>query len=209
VVLVVPSDRLETTLGHNLGQEPRDTVRFDLELPRDAVVPVGTTVSAEWWVRGALTRSAQTCGAVESALRLTLEHASTRVQFGRPLGRFQAVQHLIAEAAGEATMARAACDAAVRTISSCGVGSPAAELAAGIAKCQAARAATVVSRVSHQVHGAIGFTLDHRLRHFTLRMQAWRAEFGDERSWEHRIGVLVAGAPDLWDVVTSGDPERI
>jgi acyl-CoA dehydrogenase len=207
-VFLVPTDRTEVIPGHNLAHEPRDCVNFDLVLPRDAVVPVVGAVSSEWGVRGALARAAQTCGALESALGLTLEHASTRIQFGRPLGRFQAVQHLVAEAAGEVTMARAACDVAVRAATFHGIASPSAELAVAVAKSQAARASSVVSRVAHQVHGAIGFTLDHRLRHFTLRVQAWRSEFGDERIWERRIGELAVseGAPDVWRMVTSGEP---
>jgi alkylation response protein AidB-like acyl-CoA dehydrogenase len=75
-----------------------------------------------------------------------------------------------------------------------------------VAKSQAARAAGVNDRTAHQVHGAIGFTLDHQLRHYPLRMQAWRSEFGDERHWERRVGeiTLAAGAPDVWPLLTSG-----
>jgi len=101
-------------------------------------------------------------------------------------------------------MARAACDSAVRTISWKGVGSPAAELAVGIAKCQAARAATVVSRVAHQVHGAIGFTHEHRLHHLTRRLWSWRDEFGVESEWSMELGRIVAarGADGLWPLLT-------
>jgi acyl-CoA dehydrogenase len=208
VVIRLPVDRCGIVPGHNVAHEPRDTVRFDLGLPRDSVVPVGSGLAREWLLRGALARSVQTCGAMESALALTIEHASQRIQFGRPLGRFQAVQHLVAEAAGEVTAARAACEVAVRTAVQHGIASPAGELAVAVAKSQSARAADVVSRVSHQVHGAIGFTLDHRLRHFTLRMLAWRGEFGGARDWERRVGAfaLAAGA-DLWPLVTSGRPD--
>jgi len=51
---------------------------------------------------GALVRAAQMCGAMDAILDLTLTHTSTREQFGRPLGKFQAIQHLLAEIAGEA-----------------------------------------------------------------------------------------------------------
>jgi acyl-CoA dehydrogenase len=87
-----------------------------------------------------------------------------------------------------------------------GFAAPAGQLAVAVGKAQSARAAGTVSRVSHQVHGAIGFTLDHQLRHFTLRALAWRGEFGNERFWERRIGetVLAGGADALWPMVTSG-----
>jgi acyl-CoA dehydrogenase len=206
VVFAVPSSHCAITAGHNLAHEPRDSVRFEIDISTDLVVTVGEAVGAEWVLRGALARAAQTCGALEKALTLSVDHASSRIQFGRPLGRFQAVQHLIAEAAGEATTARAALDVAVRTVAQRGFADPSAELAVAVAKAQAAAAAGVVSRAAHQVHGAIGFTLDHQLRHFTLRALAWRDEFGDQRSWERRIGqiALTAGAKDIWNLITSG-----
>jgi acyl-CoA dehydrogenase len=209
VVLVVPSGRCSITAGHNLAHEPRDSVRFEIDLSSHLVVSVGEAVRAEWFLRGALARAAQTCGALERALTLSVDHASSRIQFGRPLGRFQAVQHLIAEAAGEVTIARAALDVAIRTVAQRGFANPNAELAVAVAKAQAAAAAGVVSRVAHQVHGAIGFTLDHQLRHFTLRALAWRGEFGDERSWQRRIGqvALEAGGEGIWSLITSGLPD--
>jgi len=208
VVLLVPVAHCTVSEGHNLAHEPRDRVHVDLDLPRDSVVPVGDDVAREWLLRGALARTAQTCGAMESALTLTIDHASERTQFGRPIGRFQAVQHLVTDAAGEVIAARAACEVAVRTAVRDGIASPAGELAVAIARSQGARAAGVVSRAAHQVHGAIGFTLDHRLRHFTLRMLAWRDEFGHAREWERRIGdIALTAGEDLWSLVSSGRPD--
>ncbi len=208
VVLVVPIAHCTVSEGHNLAHEPRDRVQFDLELPRDSVVPVGDDVTREWLLRGALARTAQTCGAMDRALALTIDHASERIQFGRPLGRFQAVQHLVTDAAGEVIAARAACEMAVRTSVQDGITSPAGEFAVAIARAQSARAAGVVSRAAHQVHGAIGFTIDHRLRHFTLRMLAWRDEFGGAREWERRVGdIALTAGEDLWSLVSSGRPD--
>ena len=209
VVCSIPVDRCSVLPGHNLAREPRDDLRFDLVLPRECVVAVPDALSAEWLLRGALARTAQTCGAMESALTLTIDHASQRIQFGRPLGRFQAVQHLVADAAGEVTAARAAFEVAVRAAVLEPITGPAATLAIAIAKSQAARAAVVVSRAAHQVHGAIGFTLDHQLRHFTLRMLAWRGEFGGAREWERRVGdiALRPEGGDLWSLVSSGRPD--
>jgi acyl-CoA dehydrogenase len=207
VVLLVPIEHRTISEGHNLAHEPRDRVQFDLQLPRDSVVPVDD-VNREWLLRGALARTTQTCGAMERALALTIDHASERTQFGRPIGRFQAVQHLVTDAAGEVIAARAACEVAVRTAVQDGIASPAGELAVAIAKSQSARAAGVVSRAAHQVHGAIGFTLDHRLRHFTSRMLAWRDEFGGAREWERRVGdIALTAGEDLWSLVSSGRPD--
>jgi acyl-CoA dehydrogenase len=204
-VLVLPTDRCTVTEGHNLAREPRDTVRFDTSIDTADLVPVADWARQEWLLRGALARAVQSCGALERAVALAVHHASARVQFGRPLARFQAVQHLVAQAAGEATAARAAVDFAVRTVAAQGFTGPASELAVAVAKAQSARAAATVSRATHQIHGAIGFTLDHQLRHFTLRALAWRSEFGNERFWERRIGeiVLAGGADAVWPLVTS------
>ena len=208
VVFLIPSHRCTITEGYNLAHEPRDCVTFDVELPPEAVVTVGEEVALEWVLRGALARTAQTCGALETALTLTIGHATERMQFGRQLGKFQAVQHMIARAAGEVSVARAASDVAIRAAVHDGLSSPRAELAVAIAKAQAARASGVVSKACHQVHGAIGFTLDHQLRHFTLRSLAWRSEFGDERHWERRIGQLAleAGGDGMWELIATGCP---
>jgi acyl-CoA dehydrogenase len=204
-VLVLPTDRCTVTEGHNLAREPRDTLRFNTFVDTADLVPVAESARQEWLLRGALARAVQSCGALERALALAVDHASTRVQFGRPLARFQAVQHLVAQAAGEATAARAAVDFAVRTVTTQGFTGSVSALAVAVAKAQSARATATVSRATHQVHGAIGFTLDHQLRHFTLRALAWRGEFGNERFWERRIGeiVLASGADALWPLVTS------
>ena len=66
VVIRLPADRCSIVPGHNVAHEPRDAVRFDLDLPRESVVPVRSGLAREWLLRGALARSAQTCGAMES-----------------------------------------------------------------------------------------------------------------------------------------------
>lgn len=142
--------------------------------------------------------------ALSRALALTCEHAQQREQFGRPIAKFQAVQALIANAASSIALAKTASEFAVEAVTAHGFDTPPGVFAVSIAKIEAARAATLVARNAHQVHGAIGFTLDHRLRHFTSRALAWRAEFGVQRQWQHRLGELVLESPDgVWEVVTA------
>ncbi|WP_030168159.1 MULTISPECIES: acyl-CoA dehydrogenase family protein [Actinomycetes] len=205
-VLSVPVAQAVLNLGYNAAYEPRDHVAFDVEVPASAIVTVGDDVLREWSLRGAFIRSVQSCAAMRTALSLTIEHAGQRKQFGRPIGRFQAVQNMIAEAAGELAVAQAAVDTATRALVTDGFGSRQSEMTVAIAKAQSARASRVVSRNSHQVHGAIGFTLDHQLRHFTLKTLAWQQEFGGDRVWNTRVGELVAGRANssIWDVVVAG-----
>ena len=61
-----------------------------------------------------------------------------------------------------------------------------------------------LAQIAHQLHGAIGFTREHALHHFTQRLWAWRSDFGNDRYWADSLGRLVAraGASNLWSRVT-------
>ena len=188
----------------DIAGQPGGRVHIDTELEREWCTEVAASPAHEFGLRGALARSLQTCGALSRALELTCEHAQQREQFGRPIAKFQAVQALIANAAGSVALAKTAADYAVEAVSTHGFDTPHGVFAVAVAKIEATRAATLVARNAHQVHGAIGFTLDHRLRHFTSRALAWRAEFGVQREWQHRLGELVLESADgVWELVTA------
>ena len=73
------------------------------------------------------------------------------------------------------------------------------------AKIRVSEAATEGASIGHQVHGAIGFTKEHVLHRFTLRLWSWRDDFGNESDWAVRLGRMIAakGADDLWPLVAS------
>lgn len=159
-------------------------------------------VRDEFIVRGAWARSAQICGALERSLDLAIAHVTQRQQFGRPIGKFQAVQELIARSAGALTTAKAASAHATAVVEAHGFDSPIARDAVAVAKIQAGHAAASVSRDVHQAHGAIGFTLDHQLRHFTSRALAWNRDFGLPLFWEKELGRRALESGDtLWEFV--------
>lgn len=173
--------------GTNLAGEPRDRVEaasFD---------PVGPGVALRVW--GALLRSIQITGALERVLQLTARHAAERTQFGQPLNRFQAVAHQLAELARETAAARATAEAAVDTL---GEDPELWKIAA--AKIRCGEAAGRAAAIAHQVHGAIGFTEEHVLHHFTLRLWSWRDEFGTEEEWAFVLGGLMRDG--MWEAVT-------
>jgi acyl-CoA dehydrogenase len=144
---------------------------------------------------GAFARTVQCVGAIEGVLAMAVEYAGQREQFGRPIARFQAVQHMLAELAGESAVAGAALMLATRE------GSGALELAT--ARLCASAAAAHAVRIGHQVHGAIGFTDEYPLGVLTRSLQAWRTEFGGEAFWADRLfEVLAAGGVPLWPVMT-------
>ena len=120
-----------------------------------------------WW-RVAL--AAEALGAMDAALRFTVGYVSERVQFGRPIGSFQAVQHRLAECAVEVEGTRWLCYEAAAQ----GAPAEAAACAAGFALGAAAH----VHRETHQLSGAIGYTTEHALHVWSMRLQALRLELG-------------------------------
>jgi len=144
---------------------------------------------------GALLTSASIVGAAARVLEIVIEHASTRTQFGRPLAKFQAIQHRIAEAASEQIVAQAALTGAIEAYDY-GDTRP---LLWHAAKAQAAHTAGTVAAASHQVMGAIGFTEEHILHHYTKRLWAWRDEWTRENACYVAVGQAAAAAPNgLW-----------
>jgi acyl-CoA dehydrogenase len=203
VVRLAP-DALTITDGTNVAEEPRDTVAVDATLTADAIAPVPEGAAAEFRLRAALGRAQLLAGAARGALASAVRYAGERVQFGRPIGRFQAVQQQLALAGAEVAAASAAATAAADAVSADGVTAASSRFAIAAAKARTGEAAGAIARIAHQVHGAIGFTREHDLRLTTTRLWAWRDEDGSDAEWNAELGatVLAAGADDLWPLVT-------
>jgi acyl-CoA dehydrogenase len=127
--------------------------------------------------------AARMAGAMERIQEITLDWASTRKQFGREIGKFQAIQHQIAVLAEEAMAARMAAQLAL-------TGPPLAisPLRAALAKMRAGEAAQTVAAIAHAVHGAIGVSQEHPLHHYTGALHRWRLAHGGESWWARRLG---------------------
>ncbi len=147
-----------------------------------------------------LARAVQMAGCLERVLEFCIQYATEREQFGRPIAKFQAIQHNLAVMAGEVAAASRAADGAVAAM---GSDRFAGDLAT--AKARTGEAAGIVAEMAHQVHGAMGFTHEHHLHHHTRRLWAWRDEFGNEAFWQRRIGaeVLAIPADDVWAYVAA------
>lgn len=181
----------------NLAGEPRARLEFSNTFLVDARPLNDARNRLE--LEGALCRSVQMAGALERLLAYSLQYANERVQFGRPIGKFQAVQHLLAMLAGHAAASSAAADAAVEASDVIPN-----ELAIAIAKARTGEAAGKGAEIAHQVHAAMGYTREHNLHFSTRRLWAWRDEFGNEVYWQTRLGRMVAakGADALWPMLT-------
>jgi len=182
----------------NLAGEPR--VQFDfVQAPVVASAPLADAPE-RLLTEGALMRSVQMAGALQRALAYSIQYANDRVQFGRPIGKFQAVQHMLAVLAGQVAATAAAVDAAIEVSAQ----RPEPFFIA-VAKSRSGEAAGKGAEIAHQVHGAMGFTREHNLHHLTRRLWAWRDEFGNETYWQTRIGemALAQGPDQLWPFLTS------
>ncbi|MEJ2087189.1 MAG: acyl-CoA dehydrogenase family protein [Gammaproteobacteria bacterium] len=143
--------------GRNLAGEPRDRVvngrSEPLELPRDALELL------------AVSRVVMMAGALERVLGLSLGYVSEREQFGRPISRFQVIQHHLAVMAAEVA---AASRSAAAALAGLGTKRQTVEVAQG--KIRVGESVGDVVALAQQVHGAMGYTHEHRLHHYTRRL---------------------------------------
>jgi acyl-CoA dehydrogenase len=147
-------------------------------------------------------------GALDAACEMTVAHTGERVQFGRQLNKFQAVQHSLAAMAGEIERARAATTLAVTAAGDYGFDHPATDYAVTVAKVAVGRAVDPVTTIAHQLHGAIGVTAEHRLWTATMRARSWVDEFGTTASYARKLGRMALAAEDPWDIVVSSPAPR-
>lgn len=124
-------------------------------------------------------------GAMDRVLAMTLDYANTRSQFGKPIGRFQAVQQQISVMAEQVWAARMAAQLAFQGLARCGLPQP---LLAALGKARASQAVARVADIAHAVHGAIGITDECDLQLYTRRLREWRLAAGTESYWHERIG---------------------
>jgi acyl-CoA dehydrogenase len=191
--------------GLNLGGDHSDTVTLD------NVQPIATKPAPKGFdqaallLMGGVARSLQIAGALESMLDISVRYSNERVAFEKKISKFQAVQHNLAKLAGESAAALAAATSAADTLANSTSFDDAVFLEAASAKIRCSEAAEKGAAIAHQVHGAIGFTIEHILHRYSLRALAWRDDFGNESYWAVELGKMVAarGADELWPLVAS------
>lgn len=186
---------VQWSAARNIAGEPRDTVTL-----ADAVITARADLAVtplQVRARRALGKSAMMLGAIDRAVELAIEQVTAREQFGRPLSKFQVIQHHIAEVVAEQTSARAAVERAAWS-------GDVDIRSAAVAKVRTGVAASAIARTTHHVHGAIGVTDEHELGLSTRRLWAWRDEAGEERFWARVLGREVASTAyieTLWAAV--------
>jgi acyl-CoA dehydrogenase len=198
--VLVPLEYARITQDRNVAREPRDTLIFERVVAETAWVDLPENGLRLY---GALARACQMSGALDYLTRQSVAYANERTQFGKPIGKFQAIQQQLAvlstQSAAAGIAAAHACAAADKAARG---GDAAFEIA--VAKVRADDATSIATSIAHQVHGAIGFTYEHGLHFATRRLWSWRAEFGSGAEWADGLGraAMARGADELWPYVT-------
>ena len=136
----------------------------------------------------AILRAAAIAGAANHLLEMTTAYANERVQFGKPIGRQQALQQQLAVMAQDCIAARLAVELAGRG------GEWPDALRAALAKSAASAAAPRIANIAHAVHGAIGISAEYDLQLYTRRLHRWRVERGSEGLHNRMIGAALLGS---------------
>jgi acyl-CoA dehydrogenase len=195
---IVDAGQATIERGKGLSGEPRDLINLHgIAIADDemAVVPdVGLM-----WRAGAALRAVQMASALGAMVDLAVTYTTDRVQFGRPLAKFQAIQQQLAVLSALATQSQVAARYAFVVLD----GND-AEFAVAAAKSSVGQAASQGVAIAHQSHGAMGFTAEYALHRLTRRVWTWREEFGNEAWWARLIGERCAknGADALWSTLT-------
>lgn len=180
--------------AQNIAAEEQDNLMLDEVLVQE--------LDANVFEFGALARVAQTAGAMDAALEKSVQYANERQQFGRPLSKFQAVQQSLATFACEAAATNCAAMGAAQAMDDSKLN---ASYEIACAKIRANRAIGHGTSLSHQVHGAIGFTEEYSLHPLTRRLWGWRSEFGNDAYWTEQLGqkIVARGADQFWADLTA------
>lgn len=202
-VVAAPRSSYTIETATNMAGEPRDTITFSaVTIPPDAVAVASDEVSAQALrERGALSRVMLIAGALEAMLNLTIEYTETRQQFGKPVGRFQAVQQHLVWSAQDAAITKMAAQIAARQAAR---GDGRFEIAA--ARSLANESVSTATRQCHQAHGAMGMTQEYALHHLSRRLWSWRSEWTHTDEWSGAVGRYLeqVGAANTYPLITGG-----
>ncbi|WP_456280319.1 acyl-CoA/acyl-ACP dehydrogenase [Cupriavidus sp. JZ107] len=170
------------------------TLRWPAQAVPEPVAAPGADVGA--W--GAALHAALIAGAARRVFDLTLQYCNDRTQFGRAIGKFQAVQHQLSVMAELV----AACHIAAQIGLSDDRDQP-DRIAAAIAKARTSEAAATIAATAHALHGAIGITEEYDLQLLTRRLHQWRMAHGSEAFWEPVVGAacLASGQDTVVDFI--------
>ncbi|CAG9166145.1 acyl-CoA dehydrogenase family protein [Cupriavidus pinatubonensis] len=174
---------LDASLAERAGTGVHGDQSATLRWPRGAVpLPLEAPgMDVETW--GAALHAALIAGAASRVFELTLQYCNDRSQFGRSIGKYQAIQHQLSVMAEQVAATSMAAEMAFA-----GRGLQPDRLLAAIAKGRGSEAAAWIAATAHALHGAIGVTEEYDLQLLTRRLHAWRIAHGSEAFWSGVLG---------------------
>ena len=178
-------------LGHPQPLSAMDRTRElgVLEFAGTPAVRIGGVDATAMLVdRAATASSAEMLGAADHVLQITVAYAKDRVQFGKPIGSFQAVKHMLADALVDLEGMRSTAYYAAWCV---GADDAERSLAASMAKSWCSDASKRIMAAGLQVHGGIGFTWEHDMHLYVKRVQLDQVSFGDAPWHRDRIASLL------------------
>lgn len=179
------------TPDEDAASEPRDFLSTDEIAYTSGVIgaPIETLLR-----EAAILRGGQILGALEWAFRRSVEYSGERKQFGREISKFQVIQQMLAELADHTLASRGVTEAAAAAMSGTLVAA---------ARSRLADAADAAITISHQVHGALGFSREYALNLRTRRLMAWRDDFGSVLYWRRTLASSFVGCSreEFWPAV--------
>ena len=192
-LFVVPSnmDGLTVTALQTIASDKQSEIALDdVYVPGSALLGElnegwNTIEKALAW--GAVGKCAEMLGGAQQTLDMTVAYAKQRIQFGRSIGSFQAIQHHVADMAADVEGCRYITYQAAWALAE---GLP-AEREVAMAKAWVSDAYHRVCMTAHQCHGAIGFTREHDLQLYSRRAKAGELMFGDAEFHMEKVASTV------------------
>jgi alkylation response protein AidB-like acyl-CoA dehydrogenase len=170
---------VSTTVLKTIARDKLCEVVFNkVKVPKENILGQlnrGWSVVQRIMERAAVAKCCEMVGVMQGAMDMTVNYAKERKQFGRPIGSFQVIQHYCADMLADVEGTRLSAYQAAWMMSE---GMPGTEQVA-VAKAWAGQASQRVFALAHQIHGAIGVTIDHDLHYYTRRAKAAEPTFGD------------------------------
>jgi alkylation response protein AidB-like acyl-CoA dehydrogenase len=148
----------------------------------------GADAAARALDRAATLVSAEMLGAADHVLSMSVDYAKDRVQFGKPIGSFQAVKHMLADALVDVEGMRSTVYYAAWCTAA---DDPERSVAASMAKAWCSDASRRVMGTGLQVHGGIGFTWEHDMHLYVKRAQLDQVSYGDASFHRDRIATIL------------------
>ncbi len=178
-LFLMPADTPRVVRGPQTLLDGRDVARISFDGVRGERLAYGEAVLARAIDRATIAVCAEMIGAAEAAFAMTLDYLKTRVQFGVPIGSFQALQHRAARLYVELELARSAVMRAHLSLDAPAASDVAIARAASVAKAKCSEVFLAVALEGVQMHGGIGMTDEHDIGLYLKRARVAEMTFGD------------------------------